>query len=124
MHVAKTKTLISFAIIREADLRLFFRLCRLLVFSQGSSYMYLDSILPLNCHYHYSMKFFQVSSLGNSIKRSSTLSSLGLKFISFDRVSIEGVKNLCPMLKILVCQFRIYSPKNIHSKFIINVNLP
>ena len=28
-----------------------------------------------------------------------------------NRVSIEGVKNLCPMLKILVCQFRIYSPK-------------
>ena len=27
------------------------------------------------------------------------------------RVSIEGVKNLCPMLKILVCQFRIYSPR-------------
>ena len=27
------------------------------------------------------------------------------------RVSIEGVKNLCPMFKILVCQFRIYSPK-------------
>ena len=30
---------------------------------------------------------------------------------SFGRVSIEGVKNLCPMFKILVCQFRIYSPK-------------
>ena len=28
-----------------------------------------------------------------------------------NRVSIERVKNLCPMLKILVCQFRIYSPK-------------
>ena len=42
------------------------------------------------------------------------------------RVSIEGVKNLCPLFKIVVhvCQFRIYSPKNIHSKFIINDNLP
>ena len=30
------------------------------------------------------------------------------------RVSIEGVKNLCPMLKILVCQFRIYSPKKLN----------
>ena len=46
MHVAKTKALISFAVsadklrgYREADLRLCFRLCRLLVFPWGSSFI-------------------------------------------------------------------------------------
>ena len=33
------------------------------------------------------------------------------RIVTDTRVSVEGVKNLCPMFKILVCQFRIYSPK-------------
>ena len=40
MRVAKTKTLISFAVTaREADLRLCFRLCRSLVFPRDGSYV-------------------------------------------------------------------------------------
>ena len=52
-----------------------------------------------------------------------SLQSMSSYSVHLYGVSIEGVKNLCPMFKILVCQFRIYSPKNICSKFIINDNL-
>ena len=39
IHVVKTKVPISFDVYREADLRLCFCVCRLLVFPCGSSYI-------------------------------------------------------------------------------------
>ena len=44
------------------------------------------------------------------------------QLVGYIRVSIVGVKNLCPMFKTLVCQFRIYSPKKHALKFIIYHN--
>ena len=43
IRVAKTKALISFAV-TEADLRLCFRICRLLVFSRGGSFVLTSTI--------------------------------------------------------------------------------